>query len=148
MFRSLRLSFDGCVSIDEWKQPRRECGKSSSPGVTFNVPSKAFLPQYVCCLILMQGIDKLRNWPNVLLDFRKVLSKAKKTVPLSRDPVDSSAAFRLLRLIAQNRNTKSYTAIESNFLFAALHLACMRDICLSDDACPDLPDNIFAMVKE
>lgn len=91
-------------------------------------------------------MDKLSNWPQVLFNFRKMLSNAKKTVPFSSRPQDRSATCRLLRLIVRNSNTKRYTSIEANFLFAAMHLACMRDLRLSKDACPDLPENFSSFV--
>jgi hypothetical protein len=95
----------------------------------------------------VQGIDKLGNWPDMLLNFRKVLTKAKKPVPLSPQPQNRSSALRLLRFIARNNNTKSYASIEANFLFAAMHLACMKDIHFPREVCPDLPEDISGLVR-
>lgn len=99
------------------------------------------------CLTSLQGIDKLASWPNVLFNFRNILSKATKRVSLLPEPQDRSAAYRLLRLIARNNNTKSYASIEANLLFAAMHIACMKDLSFPDDVCPDLPDDVSCLVR-
>jgi hypothetical protein len=95
---------------------------------------------------LLQGLDKLASWPNVLFNFQNVLTKAQKRVSLSPQPHDRSAAYQLLRLVARNTNTKNYASIEANFLFAAMHIACMKDLSFPNDACPDLPDDFSSLV--
>jgi len=95
----------------------------------------------------VQGLDKLGNWPDMLLNFQKILSKAKQLVALLAHPYNYSPAFRLLRFIACNNNMKSYTSIKANFLFATMHLACMKDIRFPPDVCPDLPDDISSLVQ-
>ena len=92
----------------------------------------------------LQGIDKLANWPKVLEQFRKTISKSRKTIQFSSD---RGSPFRLLRLIARNNTTKTYNAIESNFLYAAMHIACMKELCFPSEVCPDLPDNVDALAR-
>ena len=53
---------------------------------------------------------------------------------------DSTGPLRLVRMIERNNVTRGYTAVEANFLFAAMHLACMKDLNFSCEVCPDLPD--------
>jgi len=93
-------------------------------------------------------MDKLADWPGVLRDFKKLLMKSTKVMPISPsvDPQDRDGAIRLLRFIGRNTTTRSYTAIESNFLYAAMHLACMKDLCFSSETCPDLPDNLESLI--
>ena len=43
-------------------------------------------------------------------------------------------------------NTSKYTSLEANFLFAAMHLACMKEFGFKD-TCPDLPDNLDGLVR-
>ena len=103
----------------------------------------------LCCLNLLQGIDKLGNWPKLLGNFRNTLAKAKKRVPvLETLSQDFNPTMRLLRLIARNKNAKSYTCIEANFLFAAMHIAFMKDTRFPKNTCPDLPDNIYTFLDE
>ena len=89
-------------------------------------------------------MDKLANWPAVLGQFQKTVTKANKPPQFSPD---RASPFRLLHLIARNNSNKNYSAIEANFLFAALHIACMKDLCLAIDACPDLPDTLDALAR-
>jgi len=95
----------------------------------------------------LQGLDKLANWPAVLDQFRKTLLKSQKTVEFTSPSEDHSRAFQLLRLITRNHTTKNYTAIEANFLFAAMHIACMQEIHFPKAVCPDLPDNLESLVR-
>ena len=94
----------------------------------------------------LQGMDKLANWPAVLGHFQKTLVKSKKTT-FASTPQGRSAPFRLLRLIARNNTTKNYTAIEANFLYAAMHIACMKELRFPADICPDLPENLNVLVR-
>lgn len=92
-------------------------------------------------------MDKLGDWPAVLEQFKKTVAKSKKTFHLSATPQDRSAPFRLLGLIARNNTTQSYTAIEANFLYAAMHIACMKELRFQKEACPDLPENLDALAR-
>jgi len=91
-------------------------------------------------------MDKLADWPAVMCQFQKMLKKSRKTVQVST-PRDQSAPLRLLRLIACNNNTRSYNAIEANFLYAAMHIACMKELRFSVETCPDLPENLNGLVR-
>jgi len=90
-------------------------------------------------------MDKLANWPSVLNQFKDMLTKSSK--PVEFTPDERSTPFRLLRHIARNNMAKNYTAIESNFLFAAMHLACMKEFQFQRDTCPDLPENLDITVR-
>jgi hypothetical protein len=96
---------------------------------------------------ILQGLDKLANWPLVLEQFQKTLKKANKTVEFTSSTEDRSSPFRLLRLIARNSTTRNYTALESNFLFAAMHIACMQELRFPNTVCPDLPENLDALIR-
>lgn len=90
-------------------------------------------------------MDKMAKWPVVLEQFRKILQMSQKTVqPL---PPGLSTPFRLLRLIERNSTNRNYNAIEANFLYAAMHLACMKELHFQRNACPDLPENSDALVR-
>jgi hypothetical protein len=92
----------------------------------------------------LQGIDQLADWPKVLEHFRKTLSKSNKKIQFSSD---RGSAFRLLRLIAGNNRAKTYNAIESNFLYTAMHIACMKELRFPSEVCPDLPDTLNALAR-
>ena len=92
-----------------------------------------------------QGMDKLANWPKILLEFRMVMKKVDVRVNPPQDP-SRSAASRLLGMISRNETSKIYAKIEGNFLIAALHIACMKEPQLSQDSYPDLPENLGIMV--
>jgi hypothetical protein len=92
-------------------------------------------------------MDKLANWPTVLEEFRKTLAKSKKTVQFASTPRHQCTPFHLLRLIARNNTTKNYTAIEVNFLYAAMHIACMKELHFAVDKCPDLPEKLDGLIR-
>jgi hypothetical protein len=94
-----------------------------------------------------QGMDRLANWPKILQQFRHTLAKSKKTDQSSSVPPARSGALHLLRLIARNHTTKNYTAIEANFLYAAMHIACMKELRFQNEVCPDLPDNLDGLLR-
>jgi hypothetical protein len=89
-------------------------------------------------------LDKLANWPLIVTQFRELLNKSKKTFQLP--PQTLPTPFRLLRLIARNNTNKNYNAIEANFLYAAMHLACMKELRFQRGMCPDLLESIDALV--
>jgi hypothetical protein len=91
-----------------------------------------------------QGLDKLANWPKVLVEFRDMLKMSQRTVEVA--PPHLSTPFRLLRLILSNNTTQRYTAIEANFLYAAMHIACMMELGFHIGTCPDLPENLDGLV--
>jgi hypothetical protein len=47
-----------------------------------------------------------------------------------------------MRLISKNEWSKVYSKIEGNFLMAALHVACMKEIEFGRDSYPDIPENL------
>ncbi len=62
-------------------------------------------------------------------------------------PVGSSAPLHLLHMIFRNQATVKYAAIEGNLLFAAVHLAFIKDIPFSQDHLPDLPDKFNKLIE-
>ena len=78
-------------------------------------------------------MDKLGDWPAVLLDFKKMLPKS-NNIPTPPSG-DASAPLRLFRMIIQNNSTRNYSAVEANFLYAAVHIAFMNELTFSNDAC-------------
>ncbi len=59
---------------------------------------------------------------------------------LSDTPSMELAPLRLLRMISHTRTTSKYASVESNFLFVAMHVACMKELPFPPDVFPDLPD--------
>ena len=114
------------------------------PNKSFRVKSK-FHKHEISFLKPLQGLDKLANWPKILLDFRKMLKRSDRPVDVA--PPDLPTPFRLLRQIVGNDSTQRYTAIEANFLYAALHIACMKELRFHRETCPDLPDNFDGLVR-
>jgi DNA polymerase III epsilon subunit-like protein len=90
-------------------------------------------------------LDKLANWPNVLVEFHNMLNNTQRTVEVA--PPGLSTPFRLLRLIVQNNTTHRHTAIEANFLYAAMHIACMKELRFHRETCPDLPESSDGLVQ-
>jgi hypothetical protein len=90
-------------------------------------------------------MDKLAHWPTILTQFRDVFKKSmtKSTLP----PQTLLGPVRLLRLIARNNLSKIYNAIEANFLHAAIHIACMKELRFQSGTCADLPENIEAVIR-
>jgi hypothetical protein len=103
------------------------------------------IPKFSYPLKLLQGIEKMVEWPKVLDTFRNTVSVSSKPSNLSADHI--SSPFRLLRLIERNNKNKNYNAIESNFLYAALHIACMKELRFSKEMCPDLPDDLDGLAR-
>jgi hypothetical protein len=90
-------------------------------------------------------MDKLANWPNVLTQFRNMVNTSEKTAQ-SLLP-DVSTPLRLMHMISRNKLTRNYTAIEANFLYAAMHIACMMELQFRKDTCPDLPERLDGLVQ-
>jgi len=74
-----------------------------------------------------------------------MLKNARRPVEVA--PPDLSTPFRLLRLIVRNNTTQRYTAVESNFLYAAMHIACMKELHFHSETCPDLPESSEVLVQ-
>lgn len=87
----------------------------------------------------------MAEWPEVLKLFEKTMKSSQKTAIVC--PERTSSPFRLLHLIARNNTNKNYNAIESNFLYAALHIACMKELRFPKESCPDLPDDLDALAR-
>jgi hypothetical protein len=95
----------------------------------------------------LQGMDKLANWPAALRQFQTTIANSGKSVQISSTLQGLSASSRLLRLIARNNRNQKYTAIEANFLYAATHIACMKELHFQNDVCPDLPEDLGDLVR-
>lgn len=89
-------------------------------------------------------MDKLEDWPRILLDFRKMAKKA--TMPAGKPLIVgvAQAPIRLLHMIAQNEISKDYCKVKGNFLHAAMHIACMNDLAFTRESYPDIPDKVEA----
>jgi hypothetical protein len=92
-------------------------------------------------------MEKMANWPQALQEFKKTVDKA-KAKNISNISPDRSSPFRLLRLIGRNNNNRNFSAIESNFLHAAFHIACMKELNFEKDECPDLTDELDALTSK
>ena len=57
-----------------------------------------------------------------------------------------SVPLRLLHMISKNHASSKYTAIENNFLLAAMHIACMSEFLFPCDSIPDLLDKFEKLV--
>ena len=93
-----------------------------------------------CQLNILQGWDRLENWPQILFDFKKSLDKSRQLPAAFTSVQQGSGPLRLLQMMERNHSTRAYSAVESNFLFAAMHLACMQDFKFPHEICPDLLD--------
>jgi hypothetical protein len=91
-------------------------------------------------------MDKLADWPKLLVQFQKTIKKSGKSIQTSTIE-DGNAPIRLLRMIGRNNQSTSFTAIEANFLYAAMHIACMKDIRSPSEICPDIPGDIDGLVR-
>jgi len=90
-------------------------------------------------------MDKMANWPNVLTQFRNMVNTSEKTAQSLLPNV--STPLRLMHMISRNKLTRNYTAIEANFLYAAMHIACMTELQFRKDTCPDLPERLDELVQ-
>jgi hypothetical protein len=106
--------------------------------VSANVPTSSLLKH-------LQGMEKMANWSAVMKQFRAMLTRSKKTAEVTLQ--DWYGPFRLLRLIARNNTNKLYNAIEANFLYAAMHIACMKELHFPNEVCPDFPDNLDSLLR-
>ena len=88
----------------------------------------------------------MANWPLVLTQFCKTIQKSTKTVMFDEVPQERTP-FQLLCLIAHNNTTRNYTSVESNFLYPAMHIACMWDLHFPKEVCPDLPDKSDSLIR-
>jgi len=95
---------------------------------------------------LEQGIAKLHDWRTALINFYNLLHKVDIPDGSLLEDKSGSSTLRLLRLISHNEWTKSYSNIEGNFLIAAMHISCMRELSCSENSYPDIPDVFDAMV--
>jgi hypothetical protein len=84
------------------------------------------------------------DWPKVLQNFKKTITKVQSS---SQSSEDRTSPLRLLRLIVRNNSRNKLSHMEANFLYAALHLACMKDLRFPEDTCPDLPENVEALAR-
>ena len=86
-------------------------------------------------------MNKLRDWPRVLLDFRTMVRKA--TTPTKPLLIGNTKnAIRLLHKIARNGVSNTYSKVEANLLHAVMHVACMNDLTFVREVYPDLPDKL------
>jgi hypothetical protein len=92
-------------------------------------------------------MNQLADWPAVLIDFQKIMKKSTTLQNNSATPGNGSPPVRLWRMISRNKSTRNYGAIEANFLYAAMHLACMNVLKFPKEACPDIPDRIDNIIE-
>jgi hypothetical protein len=87
-------------------------------------------------------MDKLEDWPKVLLGFRQlVLNVASKNHSIEFVQ-QRSGLLSLLRMQRQVGQHRGYYNILDNFLSAALHVHLMRMIHVVDGALPDYPADL------
>ena len=91
-------------------------------------------------------MECLHNWPGLLLRLRKAMSRSNDTRPLD-SPQSPTPSLRLMRLLATNVARSATTAMECNFIVAAMHIACLTTSPHKEDAVPDLPDSPEALVS-
>ncbi len=87
-------------------------------------------------------MDRLVDWFGHLLAAKKVLSKSPLAVAGQAAKEPESSIFRILRMIMRCQALLKYAAIKSNFLHAAMHLACMIECSFPAGMPPDLPCSI------
>ena len=91
-------------------------------------------------------MDKLADWPKVLLAFRTTMQKVQVPDASRLLNESRSAPFRLLRMISRNQSSKNYSKIEGNFLIAAMHIAYMKEMAFTQDSYPDFPEKLESMI--
>lgn len=96
-----------------------------------------------CCpsfLIISQGFSCLQDWPQLAINFRKLVRNA--TDSHSQFRSFSNPVFTLMHMATKNNVATKYLAIEENFLLAAIHVAAMKSIQFKNGNLPDLPANM------
>ena len=83
----------------------------------------------------------MHEWPKLANTFNKTVMRTTDKTSLPMDTF-SKPIFSLLQMAARNTAGTRYLAIEENFLFAAIHIAAMKDISFADGILPDLPGNM------
>jgi hypothetical protein len=94
-----------------------------------------------------QGMDRLGDWPKVVQNFSTIMQKLKLHATSPPPDTSSPAPVRLLRLLARNECSQQYSKIEGNFLVAAVHVACMKEVAFPHGSFPDIPDNLEEMAE-
>lgn len=89
-------------------------------------------------------MDRMFDWKGLLQNFQKTMGQSQSS---SQSLEDRTSPLRLLRLIVRNNSRNKLDNIQGNFLYAALHLACMKDLRFPDDTCPDLPENLEVLAR-
>lgn len=93
-------------------------------------------------------MDKLEDWPKLLMEFQKVMKKSNIPADINRISNEAQTApFRLMCLVTHNEWNKTYRQIEGNFLAAAMHLACMKEFEFTGDSYPDIPEKLEEMME-
>ncbi len=92
-------------------------------------------------------MDKLANWPALLAQFRKVVEMPEVRTSRAEEVATGGAPIRILRMIARNRSISKYAAIEGNFLHAAMHLACLKELNFSRETFPDIPEQFDELLN-
>lgn len=91
-------------------------------------------------------MECLHDWPGLLLKLRKIAFRLNDAMMLDHSTV-ATPALRLMRHLATNVARSAATAIECNFIVAALHVACLTTSPYDEDVVPDLPENHEALVS-
>jgi hypothetical protein len=92
-------------------------------------------------------MDKLGVWSTVVRNFRTIMQKLRIHATSPLPDTSCPAPVRLLRLLARNEWSQQYSKIEGNFLVAAVHVACMKELVFPQDSFPDIPDNLEGMAE-
>ena len=90
-------------------------------------------------------MECLHDWPGQLLKLRKVAFRSKDVTMLG--PSTATPALKLMHHLATNVARSAATAIECNFIVAAMHIACLTSSPYSEDSVPELPENHEALVS-
>jgi hypothetical protein len=91
--------------------------------------------------MLFKGMEKLKDWPKVLFEFRRLMGKA----PNSTEVLGKGSKYlALVRMKSQNTQRQAYIAMADNFLQAALHLFCVKMVQFPEGEIPDLPPDLYS----
>ncbi|KAF8873857.1 hypothetical protein CPB84DRAFT_1893494 [Gymnopilus junonius] len=103
-------------------------GSLTRSSMAFHLPTLS-LPKPSGESSTLFGLEKLDDWPKVMLDFRRIV-------------LDATKKDRGTDFVPQIKQQRGYSNIVDNFLSAAIHIYLMRMINVPDGVLPDYPADL------
>ncbi|KAF8897109.1 hypothetical protein CPB84DRAFT_1748137 [Gymnopilus junonius] len=115
-----------------------KCLKCTSPSLLL---LELCLPKVAGEKDTLHGLEKMDDWPKVMLEFCRLVRAAKDDH--LTDVIGSGSGFLSLLCMRQRNQQKwGYVTIEDNFLQVAIHVYLMRMVEFPDGMLPDYPDDL------